>query len=314
MRAVFADPKSDFVLYRVFGTEAGKDQLIALLDAVLELDPAHRITEIEYLTPEQRRLSLTAFRLAIIGVRCRDASGHSFLLKMQVLNVEGFEKHLVDNSSNGYVEQLRRGEASQAPADIIGISICDFVVWPDSSVPLHSRWRMQEQNVDGLGQVQIQHAFLELPKYAAGTEPATPIDRWAFFFREAEYLETGPAPLSEDPFRAALEATRLVSFSQAEEDRYDRDKMARQDARGALSLAYREGYEQGLRLAVRDTCTRLEIPLSPEQEKGLAKLRLAELEALLERLAQDRRWPDDPLRLRQGKGAGGITPAGRPLP
>jgi len=54
MRPVFADPKTDFVFKRIFGAEAHKDLLIALLNNLLELDEAHKIVDLKYLTPEPR--------------------------------------------------------------------------------------------------------------------------------------------------------------------------------------------------------------------------------------------------------------------
>ena len=47
MHAVFADPKTDFVFKRIFGAEAHKDVLIALLNHLLELEGDHRILEVQ---------------------------------------------------------------------------------------------------------------------------------------------------------------------------------------------------------------------------------------------------------------------------
>lgn len=91
----------------------------------------------------------------------------------------------------------------------------------------------------------MQYVFLELPKYAAGDDPQRTIDRWAYFFREAENLEMVPPALSEPPFREALEVARMAGFSAGELDLYDRAKIAEQDARGALSLAERQGRQEG---------------------------------------------------------------------
>lgn len=92
----------------------------------------------------------------------------------------------------------------------------------------------------------MQYAFLELPKYAAGDAPQTLIDRWAYFFQEATNLSFVPPALTEDPFRTALEVAREATFSAREWEAYERAKMAEQDARGALAVAYQEGYRSGL--------------------------------------------------------------------
>src|SRR4051812_24407979 len=74
VRPVFADPKTDLVFKRIFGTEAHKNLLIALLNDLLGLDAPHRIVDLEYLTPEQVP-HLDGHKLSIVDVKCLDAAG-----------------------------------------------------------------------------------------------------------------------------------------------------------------------------------------------------------------------------------------------
>jgi len=189
-------------------------------------------------------------------------------------------------------------------------------------VPMLSRWRMQEQHGGALGLSQVQYVFLELPKYSSGDHPEGTIDRWAYFFREAENLEVVPPALSESPYREALEVARMAGFSPGELDLYDRAKIVEQDARGALSLAERQGLEEGLRKGldeglrkgreegmreghdaglrqgreeglretVRALCLAFEIELDAEREAVLAGMGVEELKALQNRLIRERRW------------------------
>ncbi len=134
----------------------------------------------------------------------------------------------------------------------VDVTLCNFNLWPDKDeqgaykVPMLSCWRMQEQHGGARGLPQVQYAFLELPKYAAGETPSTLVDKWAYFFREAKNLNVIPPSLSEGPFRDALEVARTASFSPEEWEAYERAKMAEQDARGALTVARQEGHQSGL--------------------------------------------------------------------
>jgi predicted transposase/invertase (TIGR01784 family) len=315
MRPVFADPKTDFVFKRIFGSEVHKPLLIELLNALLELEGDHRIADLEYLSPEQH-VPVEELKLSLVDVKCLDQRGRRYVVEMQVLNVEGFEKRVVYNTSKAYVTQLRTGEDYPRLNDVVGVTICDFLLWPGPPVPggawvpMLSRWRMQEQHGGALGLSQVQYVFLELPKYRSGSDPQGTIDRWAYFFREAKSLEVVPPALSQTPFREALEVARMAGFSAGELDLYDRAKMAEQDARGALSLAerqgraegldegfregrnegLREGLAEGLREAVRALCQALEIELDAEREAALAGLGAAELKGLQARLLRERRW------------------------
>ncbi len=250
MRAVFADPKTDFVFKRIFGAESRKPLLVALLNNLLELDGDRRILDVQHLTGEQH-VDIAELKLSIVDVKCTDATGRRFVVEMQVLKVEGFEKRVVYNASKAYVMQLRNAEEYPALCDVFGVTICNFNLWPDRDahghfkVPMLSRWRMQEQHSGERGLPQVQYAFLELPKYEAGDAPKTLIEKWAYFFREAKNLNVVPPSLSEEPFRDALEIARTTSFTAEEWEVYERAKMAEQDARGALTIARQEGKLEG---------------------------------------------------------------------
>jgi predicted transposase/invertase (TIGR01784 family) len=322
---VFADPKTDFVFKRIFGADAHKPLLIALLNDLLELEGERRIRDLEHLSLEQH-VSVPELKLSIVDVKCTDATGRRFVVEMQVLKVEGFEKRVVYNASKAYVMQLREAEGYPTLCDVVGVTICNFTLWPEKGddgrfrVPMLSRWRMQEQHGGALGLSQVQYAFLELPKYAAGDAPQTTVETWAYFFREAKNLDVVPPALSERPFRDALDVARTASFTAAEWEAYDRAKMAEQDARGALVVAHnegravglregkeeglREGKEEGLRegeakgkaeglrAAVLDLCEAFGLELGAERRGRLEAMGVGELEALRRQLKQTRRWPE----------------------
>ncbi len=323
MRPVFADPKTDFVFKRIFGAEVHKRLLIELLNAFLELDDEHRIVDLKYLTPEQH-VPVDELKLSLVDVKCFDQSGRHYVVEMQVLNVEGFEKRVVYNTSKAYVMQLRTGEDYPQLDDVVGVTICDFHLWPKppqeggEPVPMLSRWRMQEQHSGAQALSQVQYVFLELPKYRAGDDPRGLIDRWAYFFREAENLDVVPPVLAGPPFSEALEVARIANFTAEELEVYDQAKIAEQAARGALSLAESHGREagraegreagraegreegraegreaglaEGLRRAIRSLCGAFGIEIDARRAAALEAMAPRELEALQERLLRDRGW------------------------
>ena len=199
MIPVFADPKTDFVFKRIFGAEAHKDLLIALLNHLLELEGEHRILAVQHLSPEQH-VAVPELKLSIVDVKCTEVSGRRFVVEMQVAKVEGIEKRIVYNASKAYVMQLRSAEEYPALCDVVGVTLCNFKLWPNKlksgrfKVPMLSRWRMQEQHSKKIGLPQVQYTFLELPKYAGGSDPKTMVDKWAYFFREAKNLNVTSPP------------------------------------------------------------------------------------------------------------------------
>jgi predicted transposase/invertase (TIGR01784 family) len=304
-RPVFADPKTDFVFQRIFGSEDHKPVLLGFLNDLLELDDAHRIVSVSLLPAEQRP-KVSELKYSIVDVKCIDTRGTNYVVEMQVLNVEAFERRVVYNVAKAYTNQLDTGHAYPQLNDVIGISICDFELWPRKKgfgVPMLSRWRMQEQKSGTRGLSQLQLVFLELPKYDGAKEPEALVEKWAYFFREAENLTVIPPSLSHPPLVGALEAARTARFTKEEWDAYIAAGMAIQNERGALTMAHREGYEQGeedgekkgekkgLLLGIEALCDALEVELSAERRKELQALDAASLEALMAKLRTERRWP-----------------------
>ena len=99
-------------------------------------------------------------KFSVVDVKCRDAQGTVFVVEMQVLNVEGFEKRVVYNASKAYVGQLASGDEYPKLNDVVAVSICNFVLWPDvpgqASVPLVSRWRMCEAQTGRQGLTEVR--------------------------------------------------------------------------------------------------------------------------------------------------------------
>ncbi|MEZ4307785.1 MAG: PD-(D/E)XK nuclease family transposase [Polyangiaceae bacterium] len=72
---------------------------------MLDLDEAHRIVSVDLL-PEQRP-AVAELKLSIVDVKCTDARGVTYVVEMQVLQVEGFEKRVVYNVAKAYVKSDR---------------------------------------------------------------------------------------------------------------------------------------------------------------------------------------------------------------
>jgi predicted transposase/invertase (TIGR01784 family) len=338
MRPVFADPKTDFIFKRIFGSEPHKHLLVELLNTLLELEGDRRIRDLTYL-PAEQMVPLPEMKLSIVDVKCVDERDTEYVVEMQLFNVKGFEERVVYNASKAFVMQLRSSEDYPHLADVVGVTICDFELWPEPTVPdapkvpMLSRWRMQEQHTGANGLGQVQYVFLELPKYEGGAHPQSVLDKWAYFFREAENLDVIPPELDEAPFREALEVARMAGMSDAEHEAYERAKMAEQDARGALEKAEEKGEEKGvakgraagleegraagleegraagleegravgleegrveeLRRSLADLCELLSTEMTHERRELLNTADRASLEELRNRIKQQRGWPKE---------------------
>ncbi len=247
---VFADLKNDFVFRRIFATHP--DLLRGLLNDLLERTEQDAIVGIEYLPSEQLPLVAGA-KLSILDVRCKDQSGAVFVVEMQLIHMPGFINRVVYNGCKAYVNQLRAGEPYTKLVDVVAISICDFELWPDAEqdrrgeprMPMLSRFAMTERSTGNHALMQVQYAFLELPKVPR-ERPAGGAGLWAWLFVHAPELRDMPAGLPPGVYRQAMELASEASFTELEMDAYRRVMDEIQQARdyGAAKLA--QGEAQGI--------------------------------------------------------------------
>lgn len=249
----FADLKNDFVFRRVFGKHP--EILRRLLNDLLERQGERTIEGIEYLPSEQLPLAEGA-KLSILDVRCRDRGGTTFVVEMQLLHVAGFMNRVVFNACKAYADQLEAGEPYTRLDDVVAISICDFQLWPDAEqdaqglprVPMLSRWNMTERASGNHGLLQVQYAFLELPKLVA-TRPTRGAELWAWLFVHSRELHEIPSELPPGPYREAVELVNEATFTPLELEAYrrvmDEIQQAHEygEAQHALGLA--EGEAKG---------------------------------------------------------------------
>ena len=221
---VFADLKNDYVFRRIFSTHP--DLLCTLLNDLLERTGDRTIEAIEYLPSEQLPLVVGA-KLSVLDVRCRERTGTTFVVEMQLIHMPGFINRVVYNACKAYVGQLEEGDKYNKLTDVVAISICNFELWPDDQqraqslplVPMLSRWNMTERASGNHGLLQVQYVFLELPKLPPGRPDTPGAELWAWLFVHAPKLTEVPANLSR-PYRATLELANKSTFTQLELDAY----------------------------------------------------------------------------------------------
>lgn len=246
---VFADLKNDFVFRRIFADHP--DILRGLLNDLLERTGERTIEAIEYLPSEQLPL-VPGFKLSILDVRCRDRSGAIFIVEMQLIHVAGFMNRVVYNGAKAYVSQLKAGESYTKLVDVVAIAICDFELWPDAQqdklqeprMPMLSRFTMAEETTGNRKLMQIQYAFLELPKVPK-EKPQSGAALWAWLFVHAPKLDQLPHDLPRGPIRDAMELAKEASFSQMELEAYRKVMDEIQQARDYGETKHAEGVVEG---------------------------------------------------------------------
>ena len=131
----FFNPKTDYAFKKIFGSAASQDILISFLNAILALDGAEEINDVTILDP---RLAprIDGMKDTYLDVRVQDQRGRSYIVEMQVLNVEGFEKRILYNACKAYVKQLGKGDPYHLLTEVVAVTITDFIMFPELALSL----------------------------------------------------------------------------------------------------------------------------------------------------------------------------------
>ena len=301
---MFADLKNDFVFRRVFANHPELTR--ALLNDLLGLQGSRRIASLALLSPEQAPL-VAGSKLSILDLKAKDETGRTFVVEIQLLHLVGFLNRVVYNACKTYVAQLPAGGAYAKLHDVVALSICNFELWPDAAtpttaaVPLVSAWSMREAVSGREDLLQVQYAFVELPKVdrlRTSLDERTPAETWAWLFRDAVRLTTMPdglSPQQKGALHLAEEAT--FSFEEAEAYRRVNDEIAQAEQWGSESEARGEakgearGEARGLRTAVFGMCEVLGIVLSTKQKEAVDQMDASALAKLSDAIKTARAWP-----------------------
>jgi hypothetical protein len=173
-------------------------------------------------------------------------------------------------------------------------------------VPMLRRWSVTERTSGAPGLLQVQYAFLELPKLGASAPSSAEAGAswWAWLFVHAPELREVPAGLPEGPYREALALANRATFTTAEQEAYRKVMDEIQQAREYGAAQRREGKAEGkaegraegkaegLRAVVLDLCEAFGIVPTEAQRASLEAMGVGELEALRQALKRERRWPE----------------------
>ena len=103
---------------------------------------------------------------------------------------------------------------------------------------------MTEQSSNHHRLLQVQYAFLELPKLPA-RKPETGTELWAWLFVHAPELHESPADLPAGPHREAVELANEATFTALELDAYRKVMDEIQQAREYVDAREARGKAEG---------------------------------------------------------------------
>ena len=214
----FLNPKTDYAFKKIFGSEASQDILISFLNAILDLTCEELIVDVVILDPHLAP-KIEGMKDTYLDVRVKDQRDRSYIVEMQVLNVEGFEKRVLYNACKAYVNQLGIGVPYHVLTEVVAVTITDFTMFPDL-LRVVSRFRLRADENSAICQKDLELVFAELPKFTKKeADLTTTLERWLYFLKTADDLTVIPESLAVEP--AIVHAFELAERSGLSVDELD---------------------------------------------------------------------------------------------
>ncbi len=243
--AIGINPTVDFAFKRMLGNPEHSNITIHFLNSILGGRPL--ITEIQFLNTVLEKDTESA-KLSILDILAADEYGRQVNIEIQTTIPAGLSQRLTYYTSNVYVGQLKEGTryTTLRPA----ISICVLTKPLFRELPgLHLDFRMREISGVTLND-DLQIHLLELSKLKVSAQDvyhATPLERWAYFLRNAELLDIEEvAKLFPD--QEIVEAAGVLEMiSQTPDQRwlYNARLKAQLDDAARIELAANEARQSG---------------------------------------------------------------------
>lgn len=240
-------PTVDYAFKWLLGRESTKPILIFSTDAVLQPAPGHQIQLIDLLNPFNPKERVDD-KLSILDIKARDQSGRQFNVEMQMVALRYYAKRVLYYGCRLHEQQFREGQDYLELKPTISITFLDDMLFP--SVPdYHLCFRLLERSHHFALSADLEFHVLELPKFGKSAEElVSDLDKWLYFLRHAETMDTEalPSALGKQPVLAeAFKELQMLAQTDEERERYEARRKAQLDYNTGLRAARLEGLDEG---------------------------------------------------------------------
>ncbi len=225
------DPKVDIVFKKVYGSDSWVDLTVALINAVLEALPPHRVVDIELLNPYSERMTLDD-KLSILDIKARDQAGWLYNVEMQMLALAALAPRLLYYWAKVYGQQLAAGDDYTRLRPTISICFVNGVLFPERP-EYHTCFRLLDAAAEVCLTADLVIHVIEIPKFTKTlAELTTALDFWLYFLKNGEELDADALPAELDRqlgVRKAMGILKMFAQNEMERELYEGRLKAKRD-------------------------------------------------------------------------------------
>ncbi len=237
---IFLDPKSDLVFKRLFGDIKHKNILIHFLNSVLDCADNKKIVDVVINDPNNLPKIPSKSKSSIVDIKCTDQDNNTYIVEMQIVDQQNFEKRVQFYSAQILSDQLIDGENYKNVMPVICIGILNFDLFKSEHYLSHHFILNSKTHEHALK--HLSWHFIELKKFHKNIEDiSSDIDKWIYFFKHAASLQMVPSSLNTPVMKEAFEVLERGHWSQRELEIYNSNLDDIRSAAGQIDAAEDRG-------------------------------------------------------------------------
>ncbi|MBU3127171.1 Rpn family recombination-promoting nuclease/putative transposase [Clostridium tagluense] len=243
-------PLNDFIFKKTFGEEETKDNLIALLNAILSKKDRDKLVTLEIVENKELTPELIGDKTGIIDVRAKTEDGTQLEIEVQLTNQHNMDKRTMWYWGEMFSEGIKKGEDYKNLPKVITINIVDFeyIKIPDK---FHTTFHLWEDEVkDYMLTDVVEIHFIEMEKFRKLKNKNLKEDklqRWLSFFREdISQKELKELTDMDVDIRKAEEKIEYLSSDPKTLELYKARERSLHERANMISSAKDEGINEGI--------------------------------------------------------------------
>lgn len=246
---VFADPTSDFVFKRIFGTEKYKAATIGLLNSLIT---DRRVSDVEFINVEIPGETEDS-RKSFIDVLCKDQDGSVFICEMQNNSQTHFRERMVYYMSKVIATLFgEKGDWDYCLGPTYVVAVTNFPFRdriPDvdkgcRNILHYVTW---EEDVRTKMPGSTEYFFLDISSFEKKLdELSDEREKWLFLLANSREMTAVPEEFEgEKAFDSYFEASVRAGFTKEENLKYTMDMMLKRDIENSKREAVAEALAKG---------------------------------------------------------------------
>ena len=277
MNTTYINPFTDFGFKKIFGEEASKPHLIDFLNSLLP--PDNQVKDLTFQNLEQLPRGEND-RKAVYDIYCQGLDGEFFIVELQKLKQNFFkdrtlfyatfpiqEQARIAREVLSYEQEAQKGEWDFKLAPVYCIGVLGFT-FGDSKEVVHYV-KLKDQN-NAVFYEKLALIYLEIPNFNKSLEQLeTRLDKWLYFIKNLEDLQSIPELLKDKVFIGAFETAKLANLEPNERSSYEQSLKILRDNYATMKTAVEDARAEGREAGLTEGETRGELKAKLEIAKNL---------------------------------------------